>query len=97
MRFTLAALCLSAFLPAQAIAQDRPTNTLLPFDTANRYSCGKTCGQVRSCDEAVYQWCACNYRRADGDNDGVPCEKHCGQGNKSNRAKVSSIKQKLGC
>ena len=97
MRLTYIALCLATLLPAQAIAQDRPATTLLPFDTASRYSCGKTCGRVRSCEEAVYQWCACNYRRADGDNDGVPCEKLCGQGTASNRAKVSSIKQKLGC
>lgn len=76
-------------MPSLSLAQD--------VQLVQRYSCGKTCGKVRSCEEAVYQWCACGYRRADRDKDGVPCEKLCGQGTKSNRAKVKRIMKKLGC
>jgi len=36
----------------------------------------KTCKQVDSCEEAVEIWCE-GYRRADADNDGIPCENIC--------------------
>ncbi|MCF3594188.1 excalibur calcium-binding domain-containing protein [Rhodobacteraceae bacterium LMO-12] len=68
-----------------------------PYLLAQSYSCGKTCGQVRSCKEAVYQWCVCGYRRADGDNDGVPCEKLCGQSSKRNLDRVRKYVRELGC
>ncbi|MDH6269358.1 hypothetical protein M2360_004786 [Rhizobium sp. SG_E_25_P2] len=35
-----------------------------------------SCKQMSSCEEAVTLWCA-GYRRADGDNDGIPCENVC--------------------
>ncbi|MCV3767273.1 excalibur calcium-binding domain-containing protein [Rhizobium sp. TRM95796] len=35
-----------------------------------------SCKQISSCEDAVALWCS-GYRRADGDNDGVPCENVC--------------------
>ncbi len=93
--------CLSFWallLPSAVFSQ--PETLGLPqteIRLATRYSCGKTCGRVSSCEEAVYQWCVCNYQRADGDNDGVPCEKLCGQSTAANRSRVNRIKAKLGC
>jgi hypothetical protein len=68
-----------------------------PFQVTQSYSCGRNCGEVRSCREAVYQWCVCGYRRADGDNDGVPCEKVCGQSSSRNISNVRQIMSELGC
>ncbi|MDQ2094290.1 excalibur calcium-binding domain-containing protein [Rhodalgimonas zhirmunskyi] len=87
-------ICTFAFAtPVLAEQETIPKGFLL----AQNYSCGKTCGRVRSCKEAVFQWCACGYSRADGDNDGVPCEKLCGQGTKVNRERVKQYKRELGC
>ncbi|MEN0001078.1 MAG: excalibur calcium-binding domain-containing protein, partial [Pseudomonadota bacterium] len=36
-----------------------------------------TCKQYSSCEQAVRNWCAGNHPRADGDNDGIPCENVC--------------------
>nr|WP_245813386.1 MULTISPECIES: hypothetical protein [Roseovarius] len=52
---------------------------------------------MRSCKEAVYQWCVCGYARADGDNDGIPCEKQCGQSSKVNLERVQAYKKEFGC
>jgi hypothetical protein len=91
------ACCLS--LPVWASDNHSRAITLpfLPYQYVQSYSCGKTCGRVRSCRDAVYQWCVCGYARADGDNDGVPCERHCGQSSAANRARVKAIKQEFGC
>lgn len=35
-----------------------------------------SCKQMSSCEDAVALWCS-GYRRADGDNDGIPCENVC--------------------
>lgn len=37
----------------------------------------KTCGQMSSCDEALYHLQQCGNGRLDGDSDGVPCESIC--------------------
>ena len=51
----------------------------------------RTCRQVSSCREAVILWCG-GYRRADGDNDGIPCENVC-----STREQVDRIRAEIGC
>ncbi|MFS4438527.1 excalibur calcium-binding domain-containing protein [Paracoccaceae bacterium GXU_MW_L88] len=46
---------------------------------AQTYDCRrKTCGQMRSCDEACYKLTVCGDTARDGDNDGIPCESICG-------------------
>ncbi|MFY0679887.1 MAG: excalibur calcium-binding domain-containing protein [Thalassovita sp.] len=91
----LAVLALAIANPSPSFAQSPPNFS--EFQTAQRYSCGKNCSEVRSCEEAVYQWCVCGYRRADADNDGVPCENHCGQSSQSNLRRIKSIKTQFDC
>ena len=91
--FALSAAPYIAYAQDFVLSAEREGEYLL----AQRYSCGRTCGAVQSCKEAVYQWCVCGYRRADGDNDGVPCEKHCGQSTTANLKQVKSYKEELGC
>ena len=84
-------------LPNASYSRDVEQRSLDTFRLAQSYSCGKSCGKVSSCKEAVYQWCVCGYSRADGDNDGVPCEKLCGQSSKASLERVKNYKQELGC
>lgn len=51
----------------------------------------QTCGDMRSCREAVILWCD-GYTRADGDGDGIPCETVC-----STLAEVNEIRAEIGC
>lgn len=51
----------------------------------------RSCKQVSSCEEAVILWCN-GYRRADGDNDGIPCENVC-----STAEQVDEIRRVIGC
>ncbi len=44
----------------------------LPYDCDS-----KTCGQMSSCEEAVYKLYVCGHRARDANNDGVPCESLC--------------------
>lgn len=62
-----------------------------PSDAAPLILAQRTCGQARSCREAVVMWCN-GYRRADGDNDGIPCETVC-----RSRAQVDQIRREIGC
>ena len=39
----------------------------------------QSCKAVSTCEEAVQMWCG-GYSRADGDDDGVPCENVCSSG-----------------
>lgn len=55
------------------------------------HAIAKSCKQVRSCEEAVELWCG-GYSRADGDNDGIPCENVC-----STREQVEQIRKRIGC
>lgn len=51
---------------------------------AQSYDCTprKKCGQIRSCDEAVWYLYNCSWGgRLDGDSDGAPCETLCGSNN----------------
>lgn len=50
-----------------------------------------TCKQVSSCEEAVEIWCN-GYSRADGDNDGIPCENVC-----HSVEQVEEIRSRQGC
>jgi len=51
-----------------------------------------TCKEFYSCEEAVHAWCAGRHPRADGDNDGIPCENVC-----PTRETVRAIAQSIGC
>ena len=51
---------------------------------AQSWSCQprKTCGKIRSCDEALWYLYNCSWGgRLDGDSDGAPCENLCGSNN----------------
>ena len=50
-----------------------------------------TCKQMTNCQDAVMLWCN-GYRRADGDNDGIPCENVC-----RSLREVNEIRQAIGC
>ncbi|MBM1816140.1 hypothetical protein [Pseudosulfitobacter pseudonitzschiae] len=89
--------CLVMLLPVCSFAQQLSTPLPEAYQVAQSYSCGRTCGQVGSCREAVYQWCVCGYARADGDHDGVPCEKLCGQSTPASLARVQDLKAEFGC
>ncbi len=51
----------------------------------------QSCKAATTCQEAVEMWCG-GYRRADGDNDGIPCENVC-----RSLSEVEAIKKKIGC
>lgn len=51
----------------------------------------RSCKAVRSCEEAVILWRS-GYRRADGDNDGIPCENVC-----RSKREVDEIRRRIGC
>ena len=55
------------------------------------YQGARTCRAVSTCREAVVLWCG-GYRRADADDDGIPCENVC-----RSRAQVEAIKEDIGC
>ncbi len=52
---------------------------------------GRSCKQVSSCEEAVELWCN-GYARADGDDDGIPCETVC-----HSLQQVEQIRKSIGC
>ncbi|MDH4414545.1 MAG: excalibur calcium-binding domain-containing protein [Rhizobium sp.] len=60
-------------------------------ETNGKEVAARTCQQVSSCEEAVILWCN-GYRRADRDNDGIPCENVC-----STREQVNEIRRIIGC
>jgi hypothetical protein len=51
----------------------------------------RSCKAVSTCEEAVEMWCG-GYSRADGDDDGIPCENVC-----RSLSQVETIKKKVGC
>lgn len=51
----------------------------------------RSCKQVSSCEDAVILWCN-GYSRADGDNDGIPCENVC-----ATVDQVQEIRRAIGC
>ncbi len=50
------------------------------------------CADYSTCEEAVIAWCRGEHPRADGDNDGIPCENVC-----SSLEQVEQIKAKINC
>jgi hypothetical protein len=48
-----------------------------PSDSARACGSKRYCGQMTSCDEAMFYFLRCGVTRLDGDGDGVPCEKLC--------------------
>lgn len=72
-----AALIVTA-LPPPAAAQ-APRRDATPM--SGTWRCGEKtyCTQMASCAEAMFHFQACGPRRLDGDRDGVPCERLCGQ------------------
>ncbi|MGY4749750.1 excalibur calcium-binding domain-containing protein [Pannonibacter sp. Q-1] len=98
MRVVLAMIAILLAAAQQVRAEAEPFSlTLDELQVAQRFSCGGTCGTVRSCEEAVYLWCVCGYARADGDGDGVPCEKVCGDSTQRNLQKVRELMDQFGC
>lgn len=72
---------------AQAAARSAPAaRTFMPSSVGTpRQSPGgfkchtkSKCGQMNSCEEAMFHLRKCGLSRLDGDSDGVPCEKLCG-------------------
>ncbi|MEX6506643.1 hypothetical protein [Jiella sp. M17.18] len=51
-----------------------------------------SCKSYSNCRQAVIEWCAGRHPRADGDNDGIPCENVC-----RSRAEVVAIMEEIGC
>lgn len=66
---------LVALLPGAAAAQ-------APRAPGPPWRCGEKtyCTQMTSCEEAMFHFRNCGLARLDGDRDGVPCERLCGQG-----------------
>ncbi|OCW57485.1 excalibur calcium-binding domain-containing protein [Hoeflea olei] len=50
-----------------------------------------SCKQMTNCRDAVILWCN-GYHRADGDNDGIPCENVC-----RSLREVNEIRAEIGC
>ncbi len=58
--------------PRQSQADEAPQPQPPSYDCLN-----KTCGQMSSCEEAVYKLNVCGHSQRDANNDGVPCESLC--------------------
>lgn len=49
-----------------------------PASTGNCSDGKRVCGDMESCEDAMFHHQQCGLSRLDGDKDGVPCEKLCG-------------------
>ena len=91
MRYLASSLVFLFAFPASAAMVSPPSSPLLSprldIETVQR----RTCRDARSCRDAVVMWCN-GYRRADGDNDGIPCETVC-----RSRSQVNEIRREIGC
>ncbi len=70
--------------PALTPQTPLPPLTLAQLDApavaaVGAFTCGppKTCRQMASCEEALFQLRQCGATRIDGDDDGIPCESIC--------------------
>ena len=93
---TIWILAIALMLPVQAVAAPSPQAPPEPTAPISRAEPllaqrARTCKQVGSCREAVILWCS-GYSRADGDNDGIPCENVC-----RSKAEVDRIREEIGC
>ena len=86
----LALSCAPAGAAEVASLQGPPATVLKRLENV-RVAQRRTCKSVSSCEEAVQLWCG-GYRRADGDNDGIPCENVC-----SSVSEVEEIEAQIGC
>lgn len=62
-------------------ATDEPTSSRLPHSIGAERSCSdgkRTCGDMTSCEDAMYHLNQCGMTRLDRDHDGTPCETICG-------------------
>jgi hypothetical protein len=66
--------------------------TLFAIASSAESVAAASCKSYSSCREAVIAWCAGSHPRADGDNDGIPCENVC-----RSRAEVQAIMAEIGC
>ncbi|WP_157070005.1 excalibur calcium-binding domain-containing protein [Aureimonas frigidaquae] len=95
-RVWLPILVLFWISPAQAVpgARDKSASPATELPAALeplRFAQRRSCKAVSTCREAVEMWCA-GYARADGDNDGIPCENVC-----RSKAEVDEIRAEIGC
>jgi hypothetical protein len=91
LRTMMVALAVLAALPAAAEVGGSTEPTGRERLQGLQFAQARSCKAVNSCEEAVRMWCG-GYKRADGDNDGIPCEKVC-----SSKAEVDEIKAQIGC
>lgn len=63
------------YCESETSSQDLSSSSTIEFD-----ECGSktTCGEMTSCDEALYFLDQCGVSRLDGDGNGTPCESICG-------------------
>lgn len=87
----IAALALLGFTPPAFAEQDSTPRAGEQPEHLIQLAARQSCKSVSSCREAVIMWCN-GYRRADGDNDGIPCENVCGS-----REEVDAIRREIGC
>ncbi|MBR0673900.1 excalibur calcium-binding domain-containing protein [Roseomonas soli] len=79
--------CLTALLfllpTGGALAQAWPPREPAPR-SSQPFACGtkRYCTEMTSCAEAMFHFQQCGLTRLDGDRDGVPCERLCGQGSR---------------
>jgi endonuclease YncB( thermonuclease family) len=68
--------------PATTAVGFADTGDLPTAAPTSTFTCGapKTCRQIASCEEAIFQLNRCGATRIDGDGDGVPCEALCREG-----------------
>lgn len=62
-------------------ASDPVVPAALAPSPASGQSCSdgkRTCGDMSSCEDAMFHLNQCGMSRLDGDSDGTPCEKICG-------------------
>jgi hypothetical protein len=87
MRFAFVGAVVLFTLPAFAAGQSTVQHTIDPeirLQFSQSWNCQprKTCGKIRSCDEAEWYLYNCSWGgRLDGDDDGAPCENLCGSNN----------------
>jgi hypothetical protein len=70
---------------ALALALAAPAGAQMPRrDAPAGWRCGEKtyCTQMTSCAEAMFHFQVCGLARLDGDRDGMPCERLCGQGSR---------------
>ena len=95
MLYRLGLLVLQLGLAGQALAQPEPEprlhRSVLQQSFVRQVQARQSCKSVGDCREAVELWCS-GYRRADGDQDGIPCENVC-----RSKEQVDKIRAEIGC